>query len=166
MSDVHRSVARRAIAAIALLVGCRVDSAPPPARTPAVHSDTSATIVVSTPTLLSSFPITQAEIDSGGDANEAYADYQHYLGKAIPVLERYGVQVVATNEPVLRWRDSLGAHAFALSDSVGIAYLFVAPSGKLLRLGSGVQLDGAILDAARTHFGLPIPVSVHDSLEP
>jgi hypothetical protein len=50
--------------------------------------------------------------------------------------------------------------------SVGIAYLLVTPNGKLLRLGRGVQLDGAILDAARTHFRLPIPMATHDSLEP
>jgi len=150
---------------VALVAGCRSDAAPPGAETVASHPDSSIT-VVSAPTLLSSFPITQAQIDSSGDANEAYADYRHYLGLALPVLERYGVEVVATNDSVLRWRDSLGAHALTLGDSIGIAYLFVAPGGKLHRLGSGVQADGAILDAARTHFGLPIPMPARDSVEP
>ena len=154
----------RALTVIALVAGCRSDPAPP-ADSPASRPDTSVT-VVGVPTLLSSFPITQAQIDSGGDANEAYADYRHYLGLATPVLERYGVEVVATNDSVLRWRDSLGAHAFTLADSIGIAYLLVAPSGKLHRLGRGVQGDGAILDAARTHFGLPIPMPARDSVEP
>jgi hypothetical protein len=150
---------------VALVVGCRAEHAPPHGETLASREDSSLTII-GVPTLLSSFPITQAQIDSGGEANEAYTDYRHYLGLAMPVLERYGVQVVATNDSVLRWRDSLGAHAFTLADSIGIAYLLVAPSGKLLRLGSGVQADGAILDAARTHFGLPIPVPMPDSVEP
>ena len=166
MSGARGRTIRRLIGAAALLAGCRADSVPPPADAPASGSDTTAITVVSRPTLLSSFPITQAEIDSGGDANEAYADYQHYLGNAIPVLERHGVQVFATNDSVLRWRDSLGAHELSVTDSIGIAYLLVAPSGRLLRLGSGVQLDGAILDAARTHFKLPIPMTTHDSLEP
>ena len=166
MSGTRSRTTRLAIAATALLGGCRADPAPAPADAPTSGPDTVSVTMVGSPTLLSSFPITQAEIDSGGDANEAYADYQHYLGNAIPVLERHGVQVFATNDSVLRWRDSLGAHAFAVADSIGIAYLFVAPSGRLLRLGSGVQLDGAILEAARTHFGLPIPIATHDSLEP
>ena len=165
MSGVRPSLGLRALAALMLVVACRSDSAPPAAEASAAGTD-SATTVIGGPTLLSSFPITQAQIDSGGDANEAYADYQHYLGLAMPVLERFGVQVVATNDSVLRWRDSLGAHAFTLADSIGIAYLFVTPSGKLLRLGSGVQGDGAILDAARTHFALPIPMPARDSVEP
>src|SRR5215207_10633108 len=133
MRHAHARTLRLAIAAVGILAGCRADS-PPAANATASRLDTTATTVVSRPTLLSSFPITQAQIDSGGDANEAYADYQHYLSSAIPVLERYGVQVVATNDSVLHWRDSLGAHAFTVGDSVGIAYLFVTPDGKLLRL--------------------------------
>ena len=165
MSVARASGGLRALAMIVLVAGCRAEHVPPAADTSAARSDTSMTLI-GVPTLLSSFPITQAQIDSGGEANEAYADYRHYLGLATPVLERYGVQVAATNDSVIRWRDSLGAHAFTLADSIGIAYLLVAPNGRLLRLGSGVQADGAILDAARTHFGLPIPVSTRDSVEP
>jgi hypothetical protein len=165
MSGARASVRLRALVVLVLLVACRSDSGPRAAEASASGSDSSTT-VIDGPTLLSSFPITQAQIDSGGDANEAYADYQHYLSLAMPVLERFDVQVVATNDSILRWRDSLGAHALTLADSVGIAYLFVAPNGKLLRLGSGVQADGAILDAARSHFALPIPMPARDSVEP
>jgi hypothetical protein len=122
--------------------------------------------VVTKPSLISSFVVTQAEVDSSGDVNEALSDYQYYMSLAMPVLKRHGIQVHLTNDSTLRWRDSLGVHSIAAADSGGIVYLFVSPNGHKRILRQGVELDGAILAAARGQFGLPIPVPEGEGDEP
>jgi hypothetical protein len=121
---------------------------------------------VSKPTLISSIVVTQAEVDSSGDANEALSDYQWYIGRAIAVLKRCGVEVYLTNDSTVRWRDSRGFHSMSAADSGGVLYLFVTPNGRKRFLRNGVQIDDAILDAARQLFGPIIPSADKDTEKP
>ena len=123
----------------------------------------SRVVVVSKPTLISSFVATQAEVDSSDETSEALSDYQHYLSLAIPVLENHGVQVHLSNDSTLRWRDSLGVHSLSATDSGGVVYLFVSPNERKRILRQGVEIDGAILDAARHQFGIPLPIPEWES---
>jgi hypothetical protein len=106
----------------------------------------------------------RAEVDSNADANEALADYQYYLSRAVPILERNGVAVIGTNDSTVRWRDSLGSHSILAADSGGVLYLFVLPNGRVKALQAGVELDVVLLSAARDHLRLPIPIPPIDSV--
>jgi len=128
------------------------------------QGDSQADIAVTQPTLITSFVATQSQLTSSPEANEALADYQYYLSRAVPILQNHGVAIVATNDSTVRWRDSLGRHSIVAADSGGILYLFVLPSGRVKALHAGVELDGALLAVARDHFGLPIRVPQIDSL--
>jgi len=120
------------------------------------RSDTPA-FTVTRPSLLSSIVVTQAEADSDSDTNEALSDYQYYSFRAVPVLERHGIEVHVTNDSTIRWRDSLGVHSVFAADSGGVVYLFVMPNGRKKVLHAGVEVDDAILAAAREQFGISIP---------
>jgi hypothetical protein len=115
-------------------------------------------VTVTRPTFISSMAVTQAQVDSNEATNEALSDYQYYLSRALPVLEKHGVDVHLSNDAVLRWRDSLGTHSLSVGDSGGIVYVFVLPNGRTRALREGVEVDAALLGAARDHFGIPIPV--------
>jgi hypothetical protein len=152
---------------LTLLIGTATlccDSRPQDARLTRPGGESPAETLVSRPTLIGAFVGTQAQIDSNPQANEALADYQYYLSRAVPILEQHGVAVITTNDSIVRWRDSLGHHSRLAADSGGILYLFVLPSGRLKTLHAGVEVDGALLATARDHFGLPIPVPRLDSL--
>ena len=127
---------------------------------------TAPVYVVSKPTLISSIVVTPAEVDSSGEANEALSDYQWYIGRAIAVLKPHGVEVYVTNDSTVRWRDELGTHSMSASDSGGVLYLFVSPNGGTRVLRNGVQIDDAILDAARQLFGPIIPPAENRTEKP
>jgi hypothetical protein len=114
---------------------------------------------VSKPSLISSIVLTQADADSNDEVSEALSDYQYYLSRAIPVLKQHGIQIYVSNDSTVRWRDSLGLHSMSAVDSGGVLYLFVSPNGQKRILRQGVEVDEALLDAARNEFGLSIPVS-------
>jgi hypothetical protein len=122
-----------------------------PARTPVFE--------VSKPSLISSIVLAQADVDSSDEVSEALSDYQYYLSRAIPVLKQHGVEIYVSNDSTVRWRDSLGLHSMSAVDSGGVLYLFVSPNGQKRTLRQGVEVDEALLDAARNQFGLSIPVS-------
>ena len=122
--------------------------------------------VVRKPTLITSFVTTQAAVDSSDEISEALSDYQHYLSLAIPVLEKHGIQVHVTNDSTLRWRDSLGVHKLSTTDGGGLVYLFVSPNGRTRVLREGVELDGAILNAAHLLFDVPLPTPAEEPDDP
>lgn len=158
-------VFRLALAGLLGVQGCRAAKPSKVADTPAASSqeDTSAglrsprgEIDVDRPTLVSAFVAAQQQIDSVQDLSDVLDDYQFYLSKAIPILERGGVRVAVTNDSIVRWHDQLGHHFISAADSGGILYLFLRPDGGVRSLRNGVELDEAILSAARQHFGLPL----------
>src|SRR5437588_3680068 len=109
--SLHR--AKRGLLLWVLAAACRGDTRTagrvPGVAARAAHSPVdSSVVVVTSPTLISSIVVTQAAIDSGGDAAEVLGDYQNYLSLAVPVLEKHGVQVHLTSDSTVRWRDSLG----------------------------------------------------------
>jgi len=142
-------------------------SIPPNAVAPTARYADSATrrrtpnrdplVTVTGPTLISTMAVTQADVDSSEATSEALSDYQYYLSRAVPVLEKYGVRVQLSNDSIVRWRDRLGIHSLSVPQSRGMMYVFVLPNGRTRRMRDEVQFDGALLAAAREHFGLPIP---------
>ena len=159
----------RRLLLLLFIVACRDggktshDSAPARSTGGAPLNAADSAFMVTGPTLLSSFVTTQQEADSSEEVNEALADYQFYLERAIPVLERHGVTVHLTSDAIVRWRDNLGLHSFPATDSGRIVYLFALPNGRVKVLHNGVEVDGAILSAAREHFGRPIPVPMGET---
>jgi hypothetical protein len=151
-----------------ILIGLCVFSGTVVAQTKRATSGhaTAPVYVVSKPTLISSIVVTPAEVDSSGDLNEALSDYEWYIGRAIAVLKPHGVEVYVTNDSTVRWRDRLGTHSMSASDSGGVLYLFVSPNGRTRILRNGVQIDDAILDAARQLFGPMIPPPEHSTEKP
>jgi len=128
-----------------------------------VESARGELVLVTGPTLISSFVATQTEVDTSSDVNEALSDYQYYLSLATPVLERSGVRVVLSNDSTIRWHDRRGTHRLsAVTD--GIVYLFVLPDGRMKELHRGVESDESILAAAREFLRLPIPDPRRDSI--
>lgn len=125
---------------------------PTPVRRPA----DSLVVQITQPTLLSTFAITRAQIDSGSDDGEAYADYTYYLGKVVPALERAGIRVITSNDSVLAWQDRLGRHVVKAADTFGIVYLFISPNGTFTQLRDGVEDDDGLLDAVQHQFGIQV----------
>ena len=121
-------------------------------------------VMVTGPTFISSIVVTQADVDTSSDVNEALSDYQYYLSLAVPVLERGGVRVRLSNDSTIRWHDRRGTHQISAVADGGIVYLFVLPNGRMKVLRQGVQPDEPILAAARELFGLPIPDARRDSI--
>ena len=105
---------------------------------------------------MSAFVTTQSEIDSSSDVGEALSDYQFYLNQARPILERHGVHVHATYDSLVEWRDQHGTHALSVSDSGGIAYLFLMPDGRSSIEREGVITDLDILETASKLFGMKL----------
>lgn len=139
---------------LAVVVACGRTVSKASARPDTNAPEVTQEVIVSRPTLISSFVATQAQIDSSAMLNDALSDYQLYLSRAARVLEQHGVQVIAISDSTVRWRDSLGSHSMLAADSGGVLYLFVLPNGRLKSLHAGVELDGPLLAAARDHFGL------------
>ena len=152
---------RRLVVCLILATGC--ESADPPRKpvplrgpTPARRPADSLVIQITQPTLLSTFTITKAQVDSETDDGEAYADYTYYLGRVIPELKRAGIRVVASNDSALIWQDSLGRHVVKAADTFGIVYLFISPNGTFSQLRDGVADDDGLLDAVQHQFGLQV----------
>jgi hypothetical protein len=120
-----------------------------------VHTD--SVFVISRPTLLSTFPITWQDLEGSEHAGEALNDYGTSLFKAGGPLRKAGVDVHATNDIQLRWRDSLGLHSIGSEKDDAILYVFITPDGRSRVLSGTVQRHGAILESARKHFGIALP---------
>lgn len=116
-----------------------------------------STFHISGPSLITTFPITGRDLDASEHAGDALDQYKASLSRASARLREAGVSVYATNDDVLRWRDSLGEHSISTIGHYAILYVFVGRDGQATVLRSGIQSEEAILDAARKHFAVAIP---------
>lgn len=114
----------------------------PPAETPAV--------VVRGPTVVACFvPVSDAEMDSNPDLNEALADFQLYSAQARRPLQRRGIAYHVLSARSFRMRINGKVNSYRVE---GAAYYFVAP-GKKPQIETGVMTDTDLLAAADKYFG-------------
>jgi hypothetical protein len=107
------------------------------------------------PTVVAFFPpVTQQDLSSNPDTNEALSDFQFYNGKVSTPLHNAGVEFREANTLSFRTRIGTTVRIYR-TGKAGIGYYFIAP-GKEPNIVSGVMTDEDLLDAARKYFGITI----------
>jgi hypothetical protein len=89
------------------------------------------------------------------DGDEALADYQYYIGLALPRLRKAGIDFEDTDVPTFKIRSQGKARTFRVG-KISVGYYFVAP-GKKPHVEYGVMTDADMIDLARSYFGISIP---------
>jgi hypothetical protein len=107
------------------------------------------------PTIIAFFPITQAEVDSGGDGGEALDDFDYCVFVAEKRLHSAGVAIHIVNAQSFQIRAGKKTVNYQPKKSE-IGYYFIGP-GKEPHIEDDVMTDEDILDAARKYFGITIP---------
>ena len=95
---------------------------------------------------------TQADAE---DDEEALADYQYYVGLALPRLRKAGVDFEDVDAPIFKVNVEGNVATFRV-DKITVGYYFVAP-GKEPHVEYGVMTDSNMIDLARRYFGISIP---------
>ncbi len=106
------------------------------------------------PTIIAFFPITRAEVDSGGDAAEALGDFDFYITKVEKRLLSAGVAIHIVNARSFQIRAGKRMVTYQPRKNE-IGYYFIGP-GKEPHIENDVMTDEDILDAARKYFGISI----------
>ncbi len=111
-------------------------------------------VIISVPTILAYFPITQKEIDEDttGGLIEALSDFQIYLSYTSDYLKENGIKIVEEYGDTIRYRLDNIAYALApRKDSDGLGYLFLAPNKKPEK-HFNVMSDEDIIEIAEKYF--------------
>jgi hypothetical protein len=107
------------------------------------------------PTVIAFFPrVTDAELDSLSDTNEALADFQLYASTASKALRRANIDFRDSDSRVFKIRTRSKVRTFS-TGKIGIGFYFIAP-GKKAHVEYGVMTDSDILDTANKYFGVDI----------
>jgi hypothetical protein len=107
------------------------------------------------PTIVAFFPhITDAEMESNPDTNEALSDFQFYAGTASKPLREAGIDFQVADTRSFTIRSGSRVRSFK-TGKIGIGYYFIAP-GKKPHIEYGVMVDADILDVASKYFGIAI----------
>jgi hypothetical protein len=107
------------------------------------------------PTIVAFFPhVTDAEMESNPDTNEALSDFQFYAGTASKPLREAGISFHVADTRSFTIRSGSKVRTFK-TGKIGIGYYFIAP-GKKPRIEYGVMVDADILDIASRYFGIAI----------
>lgn len=113
------------------------------------------TFVIHKRTIVAFFPrVTQADLDSDEDTNEALSDFQFYSGSVRASLQKAGIDFLDADSPSFRVRIGTKIQTFH-AGKVLIGYYFTAP-GRLPHVEYGVRTDTDLLDAARKYFRIAI----------
>ena len=117
-------------------------SALPRTQPPAVD-----TVVVTAPTVIAAFAVTQPQVDSHPDVAEALADFRHYLPGVRDSVRALGAEVVERYDSLIPIRvGSIRSVWRVRADSGGVGYLFVAPDRGSHTIW-GVRTDIDLLEA-------------------
>jgi hypothetical protein len=111
------------------------------------------------PTVVAFFtPVTEKELESDPDTNEALSDFQFYNGAVRGPFQEAGIEFRETDALSFKVRIGKRVQTFP-SAKIGVGYYLVAP-GKKPHIVSGVMTDTDLLDLARKYFGRTIPYIV------
>ena len=143
------------VIAAGLACGPRGPAEEPPAGTPArttALSTAKKAVVVTGPTLVAFFAISQSEVDADPDGAEALGDFRHHLGGARAALERAGFAVHETYADTVRLLVSGRTIDFRPREhSVRIGYYLIAP-GRAPQIEYGVLTNDDVVDVAMAYF--------------
>jgi hypothetical protein len=112
-----------------------------------------STFVVRRPMIVAFFPpVTEAELKTDPDSNEALADFQLYARRIREPLRKAGIDFHEVYARSFRIRIGAAVRTFRSGD-VDVGYYFVAP-GKKPRIEYGVMTDADVLEIAGAYFGI------------
>ena len=107
------------------------------------------------PTIVAFFaPVTEKDLESDEDSNEALSDFQFYNGKVSGPLRKAGIEFREADALSFRIRIGKTDRTYR-TGKYGVGYFFIAP-GKEPHIEYHVMTDEDTLDAARKYFGIAI----------
>jgi len=125
------------------------------AVTPTAFAKKPETFKITGPTIIAfSRPVSQAEIDDGGDLSEALSDFQYYVDSLEKPLHEAGITLYETYTLSFQIQIKGKLHLFK-NGKEGVGYYFITP-GKKPQIQYGVMTDADILDIAGKYFRKPI----------
>jgi hypothetical protein len=107
-------------------------------------------VMITGPTVLAAFPVTEAEASRSTALGEALENFQRHLDNASDSLEAHGIEVHERYGATIHWRfgDTITTRQVPPDRPL---YVLLSPtSGEQMILG--VQNDSALLAQARRHF--------------
>lgn len=110
------------------------------------------TFIIHGPTVLAFFPpVTQKELETDGDSNEALSDFQHYATQVRRRLSKLGIDF---KEMYARsFRITSANRTTRVRPAMDVGYYFIAP-GKKPRIQYGVETDADLIQLATEYFGV------------
>lgn len=113
------------------------------------------TFVVDQPTVIAFFAhVTDSELDTNPDLNEALGDFQLYASKAGPRLKAAGIHFDVASSAEFKTKIGSAVRTFR-AGKITVGYYFIAP-GRQPHVDYGVMTDEDILETASKYFKLPI----------
>jgi len=99
--------------------------------------------------------VTEKDLNSDPDTNEALSDFQFYNGAVRARLQKAGIEFREAYARSFRIRNGAKVQTFR-TGKIWIGYYFVAP-GKEPRIEYSVMTDAGLLDVACEYFGIALP---------
>jgi hypothetical protein len=105
--------------------------------------------VMNGPTVIAFYALTKEQVARGGDASEAFADFERQLKGVDRALDSLGVRLDYQYSDTIQYQVNGVAHAWhPPSDSLRVGYLFLGP-GRILDVQYGVMTNSDLLDQTR-----------------
>jgi hypothetical protein len=160
VSALQQMASRFALGLALVSLGCgrganaRTARDAPSSRHPSRQAPSLAdTVLITGPTIVAAFAVTQAEADTSDDVNEALSDFQFHLNSARDSLRAEGIALVERYDSIIPIREDWGTWSWRLgADSGRVGYLFVAPRRPAKELW-GVMSDVDLIESATQYFG-------------
>ena len=108
--------------------------------------------VIHRPTIVAFFPpVTESELNSDADTNEALSDFQLYADQVQAPLRKAGIDFHVANARSFKIRIGTTIRTFQTGKD-GVGYYLIAP-GKRPQIEYGVMTNADLIDVARKYFG-------------